>query len=66
MTIALLLAVTWAGLGSAQDKLNPAGDPRYGSHALAPGFSPAPATFNALSGGDIDVKSLKLGDNRLG
>ena len=50
----------------AQPGLNPAGVPRYGSHALAPGFAPTPATFNALSGGDIDVRSLNLGDNCLG
>ena len=51
---------------SAGDGLNPAGVPRYGRHALAPGFQPAPATFEALSGGDIDVKALRLGDNCLG
>ena len=62
-TVVLLLA---ALIVSARDGLNPAGEPRYGSHALAPGFSPAPATFNALSGGDIAVKSLNLGDNCLG
>lgn len=50
----------------AQPGLNPAGAPRYGSHALAPGFTPAPARYDALSGGDIAVKSLNLGDNCLG
>ena len=51
---------------SAEDRLNPDGAPRYGSHALAPGFTPAPARYDALSGGDIAVKSLRLGDNCLG
>ena len=51
---------------SAGDGLNPAGAPRYGSHALAPDFAPAPARHNALSGGDIHVKSQNLGDNCLG
>lgn len=51
---------------SAWDGLNPAGAPRYGSHSLAPGFTPVPARYDALSGGDIDVKSLRLGDNCLG
>ena len=62
-TVFLLLAALPV---SAQARLNPAGPPRYGSHALAPGFMPAPARYDALSGGDIAVKSLKLGDNCLG
>ena len=66
MTIAILLSLIWASLCSAQGILNPAGAPRYGSHALAPGFAPTPARHDALSGGDINVKSLNLGDNCLG
>lgn len=62
----MTVLVLWTGIVFAQDKLNPVGDPRYGSHALAPGFAPAPATHRALSGGDINVKSLGLGDNCLG
>ena len=62
MVVLPLAALTVSG----GDGLNLAGDPRYGIHALAPGFSPAPATFDALSGGDIAVKSLNLGDNCLG
>lgn len=62
-TVFLLLAALTV---SASDGLHPVGEPRYGVHALAPGFTPAPATFDALSGGDIDVKSLNLGDNCLG
>ena len=50
----------------AQSSLNPAGAPRYGSHTLAPGFAPSPFIHDALSGGDINVKSLGLGDNCLG
>lgn len=61
--LALSLALT---AGAAQGGLSPAGAPRYGSHSLAPGFTPAPARFDALSGGDIDVKALRLGDNCLG
>ncbi len=49
-----------------QDALNPAGEPRYGAHSLAPGFSPAPFTLEVVSGGDVDVKSLALADNCLG
>ena len=60
--VSLLLALP----GSAEDGLNRSGAPRYGSHVLAPGFQPAPATFDALSGGEIDVKALRLGDNCLG
>ncbi len=65
----ILLLALWLWLAltaGAQGELNAEGAPRYGSHALAPGFSPAPATFSALSGGDIDVKALRLGDNCLG
>lgn len=66
VTIAILLSLILPSFGSAQSLLNPEGAPRYGNHALAPGFSPAPARFNGLSGGDIAVKSLNLGDNCLG
>ena len=65
MTI-VLTVLLWVGVSFAQDGLNPAGDPRYGSHILAPGFAPSPFTRDALSGGDIEVKSLRLGDNCLG
>ncbi len=64
--MAVIALVMLAGLAFAQDKLNPAGEPRYGRHALVPGFVPSPATYDALSGGDIDVKALNLGDNCLG
>ena len=63
--IALLILFYTMG-SAAQGTLNPAGDPRYGSHALSPGFAPAPHTLEVWSGGDIDVKSLRLGDNCLG
>ncbi|MDE2776026.1 MAG: hypothetical protein OXI77_08815 [Chloroflexota bacterium] len=65
LVIIIVLSLAAAGV-SAGDGLNPAGDPRYGAHALAPGFAPAPFTHDALSGGDIAVKSLNLGDNCLG
>lgn len=64
--IGVIFALLMALPVSAGDGLNPAGDPRYGSHALRPGFAPAPAQHDALSGGDINVKSLNLGDNCLG
>jgi len=51
---------------AAQGGLNAEGSPRYGWRALSPGFKPAPFTHDALSGGDINVKSLGLGDNCLG
>lgn len=62
---AFFVVLTIGGI-VAQGILNPDGAPRYGVHALAPGFRPAPARFDALSGGDITVKSLNLGDNCLG
>lgn len=66
LAVAALLSFIWAALAWAQGELNPFDAPRYGSHALAPGFTPAPARYDALSGGDIAVKSLRLGDNCLG
>ena len=51
---------------SGQDTLNPAGEPRYGSRSLAPGFSPAPFNLDVVSGGDVAVKPLALADNCLG
>lgn len=66
-SFAIIILLLAAALPSAaQAGLNPAGAPRYGWHVLAPGFKPAPYTQDALSGGDIDVKSLGLGDNCLG
>lgn len=62
---AAFIFLTIGGI-AAQHGLNPAGDPRYGSHVLSPGFAPSPFTRDALSGGDIEVKSLRLGDNCLG
>ena len=44
----------------------PGGESRYGQQRLSPGFAPAPFMMNVHSGGDIDVKSLRLGDNCLG
>jgi len=65
-TLALIALFLWTGLACAQGELNPAGAPRYGWHVLAPGFVPSPFIHDALSGGDINVKSLGLGDNCLG
>ncbi len=65
-TIALITLIISSGIGVTQDTLNPAGDPRYGRYVLAPAFAPSPFTRDALSGGDIEVKSLRLGDNCLG
>ncbi len=64
--IVVLALLLLAGVSAAQETLNTAGAPRYGRHALAPGFSPAPFTYAALSGGEIDVKALNLGANCLG
>ena len=64
--ITLIAVFMLSGIANAQDGLNSAGAPRYGSHTLTPGFTPMPATYRALSGGDIDVKALNLGDNCLG
>ena len=66
-TIASVILLLFAAVSaSAQDGLNPAGAPRYGRQTLAAGFSPSPFTYDAVSGGDINVKSLNLGDNCLG
>ncbi len=65
MTALLALAIL-LGVARAQDRLNPAGEPRYGSYSLAPRFSPAPFTLDVLSGGDVVVKPLALADNCLG
>lgn len=54
------------GVVSAQESLNPAGAPRYGNQTLAAGFRPDPLTIEVVSGGDINIKALQLGDNCLG
>ena len=65
--IVTVLVLLFSALSSAaQGTLNPDGEARYGRQELSPGFSPAPVTLAALSGGNIDVKSLRLGDNCLG
>ena len=66
LIIVALILLLLVAPGAAQAELNAAGAPRYGRHMLAPGFSPAPFTQVALSGGDIDVKALQLGANCLG
>lgn len=50
----------------AQAGLNPGGEARYGRQVLAPGFAPSPFTIDVVSGGDVAVKPLALGDNCLG
>ncbi len=50
----------------AQADLNPGGEARYGRQVLAPGFAPSPFTIDVVSGGDVAVKPLALGDNCLG
>ena len=55
-----------SAFAQAQGRLNPAGEPRYGAFAFAPGFTPAPFVLDVVSGGDIAVKPLALADNCLG
>ena len=62
----ILVMLNCAAAGMAQGGLNPDGEARYGRQALAPGFQPSPATIDVVSGGDIAVKPLTLGDNCLG
>ena len=50
----------------AQAHLNPGGEARYGRQVLTPGFAPSPFTIDVVSGGDVAVKPLALGDNCLG
>lgn len=64
--LAMLGILIIAQISLAQGSLNPAGEPRYGRHSLAPGFVPAPFSLDVVSGGDIAVKPLSLGDNCLG
>lgn len=62
-TLAILIC---APAGQAQEGLNPYGEARYGRQTLAPGFQPSPYTIDVVSGGDVAVKPLALGDNCLG
>ena len=64
--LAVLVAAFVCGAARGQEALHPAGAPRYGSYALAPGFAPAPFTLAVVSGGPVDVKALSLADNCLG
>ncbi len=61
-----LASVICAPAGLAQEGLNADGEARYGRQILTPGFAPSPVTINVVSGGDIAVKPLALGDNCLG
>ncbi len=64
LLVLVLLQTGW--MGQAQATLDPAGEARYGSHTLAAGFTPDPFTLAVVSGGDVAVKALRLGDNCLG
>ena len=66
ITILLVLVAFVTAPVSALDALDATGEPRYGRHALAPGFAPSPFSAGGLSGGDVDLKSLGLGANCLG
>ena len=61
-----VVVVIYAPACLAQDGLNPAGEPRYGRQTIVPGFAPSPFTIDLVSGGDVAVKPLALGDNCLG
>lgn len=61
-----LAILSLAPASLAQEGLNPGGEARYGLHRAAPGFQPGPLTIDVVSGGDIAVKPLALGDNCLG
>ena len=63
LVLALLNSVA---IGWAQAGLNPGGEARYGRQSLAPGFEPSPFTIDVVSGGDVAVRPLALGDNCLG
>lgn len=64
--IVILVMLNCSLLSLAQDGLNPGGEARYGQQSLAPGFTPSPFTIDVVSGGDVAVKPLALGDNCLG
>ncbi len=55
-----------ASVACGPTALEPAAPPHYGAHILLPGFAPAPFSLDALSGGDVAIKPLALGDNCLG
>ena len=63
LTLALVIC---APASLAQAGLKPEGEARYGRQSLAPGFAPSPFTLDVVSGGEIAVKPLALGDNCLG
>lgn len=62
----VLVLLNYAPTGLAQESLNPGGEARYGRQVLAPGFEPSPFMIDVVSGGDVAVKPLALGDNCLG
>lgn len=61
-----LIATFGLAVACGPAALQPDAPPAYGAHILAPGFAPAPFILDALSGGDVAIKPLALGDNCLG
>ena len=62
----ILFTLICAPASLTQSSLNPGGEARYGRQSLAPGFEPSPFTIDVVSGGEVAIKPLALGDNCLG
>ncbi len=58
----LSLLLLLPGVVAAQDVLDPNEAPTYGAVALASGFQPDPHIITVLSGGNVDVSGLGIGE----
>lgn len=61
VAVVLLMFVLGGGAAYAQNALNPDASPNFGRVDLTAGFQPDPYIVTIVSGGDIDVATLKLG-----
>ncbi len=60
-TAGLLMLVLGGGAAFAQNALNPDAAPNFGGVELTAGFLPDPYIVTVVSGGNVDLNTLKLG-----
>lgn len=66
LAVAGLTLTLGATVATAQDTIDPSGEPAFGGITLETGFAPDPFIVSAVSGGSLDAASLDLGDACLG
>lgn len=66
LVLVVLVGNLVAAGGASAQLLNPRGRPNYGTRPLGPGFTPDPISVPVLSGGNVNVSALGIGQGCTG